>query len=568
MTAPFFSSFPKPEIAYFCAEFALSDDLPIYSGGLGVLAGDVVRQAADDAMPMVAIGLFYHQGYFEQGVDTEGRQQHNYQTIDPIKAGLSLLTDVNNRPVIVSIPYANELLFAQVWHISLGTVRIYLLDSNTELNSEDRRLITQHLYNPEPMIRIAQEMLLGIGGVKLLRQLQFSPKVYHLNEGHSAFANYELAWELMATQGYTFDQARQIARKQLVFTNHTIVAAGNDVFPRHLISSQLATYAEAQDLPLDEMLDAAQDSQSDNSFSMTILALNSSHIANTVSQLHYQAAKHVWPDYSFSSVTNGVHLPTWVEPSIVKASQGLSIQGLSELSDQDLWQLHQTNKSNMLRYISDQTGTELSSEVLTVVWARRFAAYKRPNLVLQDIECLKQLAQEKQLQILFAGKAHPKDSVGQAIFSEIHRLVRLHGLEESVVIVPNYRMGMAKVLESGADIWLNTPIRGQEASGTSGMKAGANGALHLSTSDGWMDEVDWKDIGWILPDSNTAEALFETLKQEIMPLYYNSTADQPVSEWFHRMRLTMSISWQQFSAARMLSEYRQKLYQPIIDTLP
>lgn len=549
-------------IAYFCAEFALSDDLPIYSGGLGVLAGDVIRQAADEDWPLIGIGLFYNQGYFIQEIDEVGRQQHEYVQTDPHKAGLTLLTDVNNRPLLIRVPYSSGQIMAQVWVKMVKNIRVYLLDTNIEDNPDHLRTITDHLYNPVPQIRIAQEMLLGIGGVKLLRALGYKPEIYHLNEGHSAFAIYELAWELQTTGELSFVEAMDLAKRRVVFTNHTIVAAGNDAFPRHLLGQQLATYAEEQDLPLDDMLDAGMDDESDDMFSMTILALNSSAIANTVSKIHNKVAQMVWPDYTFASVTNGVHLPTWVSPELYNLLGGqLTASSLAQQTDKALWQLHQKNKKKLLSLVAKETGVVMDDKVLTVVWARRFAAYKRPNLVLQDLACLKQLAGDKKLQLIFAGKAHPNDKLGQAIFAEISRLVRLHGLTDLVAVMPNYRMEMAKVLEMGADVWLNTPIRGQEASGTSGMKAGSNGALHISTSDGWMDEVNWTDIGWILPDDNTADELFELLKHEVLPAY-EQTIDGQLEAWVDRMRRTMLISWQRFSAERMLREYREVLYQP------
>ena len=550
----------QPTVAYFCAEFGITQTLPIYSGGLGILAGDMVKQASDVRLPLVAIGLFYKQGYFIQEINQKGQQIPQYKDIIPAKAGLELVTTDNGKPLQLFIPYQDQAITVQIWLYKVGEISLYLLDTNLDSNN-DLKTITNRLYDPNPEIRIKQEMILGIGGVKLLHALNLQPATYHLNEGHSAFAAYELAADIMHQQGVAFDEAISQIKPSLVFTNHTVVAAGNDIFGKHQVGANLQTYAEAESLPLKQMLELGSDSQDDTIFSMTNLALNTAGRANTVSKLHHQIARTVWPEYHFHSVTNGVHLPTWIAPNIQSSVPALDVLGLNRLDTQQLWQLHQQNKQELCQFIAEQTGRVFNPEVLTVVWARRFAGYKRANLVLQDSADLKKLIKNNSIQIIFAGKAHPNDEIGQDIIDTINRQIRLGGLEDSVVFLPNYSIDSAKKLVSGADVWLNIPRRSQEASGTSGMKSGANGVLQLSISDGWVDEVIWDNIGWMLPEDRTDEAIYDYLIKQVIPLYLSRDKAGVPQEWVHHMHQTMQIIWQRYSAQRMLKEYQELLYQ-------
>lgn len=552
-------SFKQPVIAYFCAEFGITHELPIYSGGLGVLAGDLVKQANDDDLPLVAIGLFYRQGYFVQHINNKGQQVPQYHDIDVEKAGLKQVLTDQGQPLLLYIPYQNQQIVVQIWKHEVGKITLYLLDSNLDENGEWRD-ITKRLYDTRPEIRIKQEMILGIGGVKLLHALNLHPSIYHLNEGHSAFAAFELAADIMHQQTVTFSEAMKQVKPHMVFTNHTVVAAGNDIFGKHQIVSNLKSYAESEGLPIAEMLDFGSDSQDDTIFSMTDLALNSTVKANTVSKLHHQIARTVWPDYHFHSVTNGVHLPTWVAPNIQSEVADFRLTSLNKLHDSTLWQIHNQNKRELCLFIAEQTGKILKPDVLTVVWARRFAGYKRADIVLRDSSELKKLIKNNAIQIIFAGKAHPSDEIGQDIIDTINRQIRLGGLEDSVVFLPNYSIDSAKKLVSGADVWLNVPRRSQEASGTSGMKAGANGVLQLSISDGWVDEVVWDGIGWMLPEERTDEAIYDYLNNHIIPLYLDRNQDNIPEKWVRRMHRTMQIIWPRFSAQRMLKEYRELLY--------
>ena len=550
----------KPiKVAYFCAEYGITHSLPIYSGGLGVLAGDLVKQAADQDFPMVAVGLFYKHGYFTQKITEKGEQRAIYSKIDPVKAGLEQVTQVDGSPLKLAIPHQSEVIYFQVWRYSVKNFELYLIDADVPEN-ESNQSITDRLYDPDQNTRIKQEVLLGIGGIKLLHALGIEPELYHLNEGHSAFAAFELAAETMHRSDATFSEALTAVRNHIVFTNHTVVAAGNDIFPNHLVQHHLSAYAEAEGLPLSEMIEHGADPENNTLFSMTILALNSSGKANTVSRLHHQIAKTVWPDYHFHSVTNGVHMPTWIAENIQKSVPSLDLIGVNRLDGGQLWKLHAENKFKLCQLVHEHTGKVFDPNVLTIIWARRFAGYKRANLVLQDTAELKRLASNQKIQIIFAGKAHPNDDIGQEIIDTINRQVRLAGLADSVVFMPNYSIDMAKVLVSGADIWLNTPRRSQEASGTSGMKAGANGVLQFSISDGWVDEVNWDTAGWMLPETQTDEAIYEVLTKQIMPLYYSRNSAGIPEEWVKKMHHTMQIIWPRFSSARMLKEYDELLY--------
>lgn len=558
MTLPHTNSNDSQPIAYFCAEFALTQSLPIYSGGLGVLAGDTIRQASDSKLPFIGIGLYYRQGYFTQKIK-QGKQISVRTDIKPEPGQLKLVTNAANAPLLIQIPHHQGLITAQVWLYKHQNVSIYLLDTNIDAKSPHRE-VTKSLYDPNPEIRIRQEMVLGIGGAKLLKALNIHPRMYHLNEGHSAFAGFELTAELMHDHAHTFEQAQQLVKKSIVFTNHTIVPAGNDIFSKHQLSQELREYATSENLPMQSLLDSGTDPDDSDLFSMTILALNYSVKANTVSKLHHQIARTVWPEYHFHAITNGVHLPTWIAPNIQQAVPSLNRLGLHRLDESNLWHLHAQNKQALVQLVKAITGNQLNPDVLTVVWARRFAGYKRANLVLQHTSELKQLIRDGKIQIIFAGKAHPNDEIGQGIIESIHRNINITGTHSGISFIPNYNLDIAKVLVAGSDIWLNTPIRGQEASGTSGMKAGANGVLQFSVSDGWMDEVTWDNIGWILPETHTDSAIYRMLQTQILPCYESRNAQGIPEEWTSRMSQTMQIIWERFSALRMLNDYREVLY--------
>lgn len=547
-------------IAYFCAEFALSDKLPIYSGGLGILAGDVVREANDQKLPFVAIGLFYKQGYFNQIIE-EGCQKESYDEIDPVQADLELVKKTDGTPLLIDIQMPDAVLFVQAWKYSLGSVNVFLLDTDIEQNSPHYRKITQGLYRGN---RILQEIVLGIGGERMLHALGIHPGIYHLNEGHSAFAVFEIVHHHMKEQNISFDQAFRIAKRKIFFTNHTLVPAGNDEFTKKELRHYFARYAEHLDLPLDEMLFLGEDPDDSGRFSMTILALNMVSKTNAVSKRHSLAAKSLWPNKSLVPITNGVHLPTWVSKPISTATNMRRLEKLAAVSNETLWQLHKVNKAKLISLVSDTAGKSFDVETATLVWARRFAEYKQPDLLFSEIETLKRIAASAHgaLQIVISGKSDPNDEIGKGIIAKLIKKISASDLRTYVAFVPNYSMSIAQILVAGADIWLNTPIPGEEASGTSGMKAGANGALVCSTSDGWVDEVDWTDTGWILRSDNTAKSLYTLLETSILPAYYTISDKGYSVDWVRRMRKTMQIVWKQYSATRMLNDYVSRLYRP------
>lgn len=550
----------KHPIAYFCAEFALSDKLPIYSGGLGILAGDVVREASDQKIPLVAIGLFYKQGYFRQTIEN-GKQKEHFDEIDPAQAGLELVNKPDGTPLLIDIQMPDAVLYAQVWTYSIDKTIVLLLDTDIEQNIPFYRIITQGLYRGN---RILQEIVLGIGGERVLFALDIHPSIYHLNEGHSAFAIFEITHHYMKERNINYADAFRIAKRKIFFTNHTLVPAGNDEFTKKELEYYFFRYAKHIGLPLDEMLRAGEEPSDTSHFGMTILALNMASQTNAVSKRHALAAKSLWPNDKLIPITNGVHLPTWVSESIKKATKICKLEELNAISDEALWQLHKENKVRLMSFIYETTGKKLDRETATLVWARRFAEYKQPELLFSEIETIKRIATSAHgaLQIVIAGKSGPTDDIGKSIIADIIKKINVSDLKASAIFVPNYSMSVAKILVAGADIWLNTPIPGEEASGTSGMKAGANGALVCSTSDGWVDEIDWTDIGWILDSEDTTESLYNQLETSILPTYYSVGYKDYSTNWVKRMRKTMQITWKKYSATRMLNDYINKLYRP------
>lgn len=558
-------------LAYFSAEFALDDRLPIYSGGLGVLAGDMVRQANDVELPFVAVGLLYHEGYFNQQVTQKDGQTESYTRLHLPDAPIKRVVDTTGQPVIVMIPIKDQLVFIQIWEYLQGDVSVYLLDTNILENSKENQLITWRLYGGDRETRLLQEIVLGIGGARALMQLHIHPSIYHLNEGHSALAVFEIAHHYMTEYHMTFQQAYDYARQKIVFTNHTLVSAGNEVFDPQLVSDHLETYAKSLDLPITSIISrgtSPRDNVSSNAqFSMTRLALNMACRVNTVSQLHSVMAKKLWPDTPMPGITNGVHLPRWVNADIKAQAPDFNIQALANLPGEEVWRLHQMAKHRLVDEVKFLTGKVLHPEYCTITWARRFATYKRPGLLFKDIARLQALLKNatQPVQFIIAGKAHPHDWEGREALHLILDTIAQLSADAQVVFVPNYNLTVAELLVAGSDVWLNTPIRGTEASGTSGMKAGANGGLQCSISDGWVDEVDLAGIGWVIDPDHSAESLYTLLEQEIIPLYYKRNDDGIPTEWVNRMKQTMTLVWSKFSAERMLGEYIEILYRPALE---
>jgi glycogen phosphorylase len=554
---------PGSMVAYFCAEFAITDKLPIYSGGLGVLAGDIVQEAAERNMPFVAVGLFYKYGYFHQHVDMQG-QHESRSAIDPVEAGLELLKGSDGETLLIPVPINERTVWAQVWRFPVGSVSLYLLDTDHWKNSEFDRTITDQLYSGDTGKRIMQELVLGVGGFRMLSEINIAPTVYHMNEGHSAFLSLELTQTLMAG-GLDRDAAKARAKQMLIFTNHTLVPAGNDAFEQEQICYYLGKYANDGGMGIDEVLGLGS---GDGKFSMTMLAMRMARVSNAVSRLHADKALSLWPDFHLASVTNGVHLPVWIAPELQdlytkhaphwrkEASNMKAWIGARRIEAPDLWETHKARKQMLLDEVYERTGVRLNPDALTVVWARRFATYKRPDLLFADIERLKKLlfSSDRPIQIIVSGKSHPADGQGKDIIKHIENLSH-DVLEHRAVFVEDYTISLAKYLVSGADIWLNTPIFGLEASGTSGMKASANGVVQFTTPDGWAYEVDWYGMGYTVPLEHADTGIYDIFENEIIPEYYTRDAAGIPTLWVAKMRETIASVAPEFSSQRMVNDY-------------
>lgn len=553
-------------IAYMSAEFGLDDRLPIYSGGLGMLAGDIIREASDLELPFVGVGLLYREGYFQQMIDANG-QAEEYPAMDVTDAPINLVIDTHGAAIKITIPVEDHLLHFQIWEYVEGDVSIFLLDTDVPENTAAHRLITRRLYGGDRQTRILQEIILGIGGVRALQALHIHPSIYHLNEGHSAFAIFEIAYHYMREYKMTFRQAYEYGRNKIVFTNHTLVPAGNELFQAADVRNYLQCYTDDLQLPIQDVLDEGAVPHKPELFSMSNLAMRMASRVNGVSKLHAKLAKQFWPEYKVAGITNGIHMPTWVSPDLKAQSRHFDVNVVSNMANTALWRLHQMAKYRLMDEVNYRTGKQLKQGHLIVTWARRFASYKRPEILFEDIERLKSIVfhAHTPVQFIMAGKAHPADAEGHAHIRHIVQAIHDNGLDDGFIFVPNYNMKLADVLVSGSDIWLNTPWRGQEACGTSGMKAAANGVLQCSVSDGWVDEVDLRQVGWELPNEGTAEFIYQFLEGEIVNMYYERDQHNVPNAWVERMKTTIAMVWQQFSSRRMVSEYIDILYRPTLE---
>lgn len=536
--------FSRP-IAYFSAEYAFFEHEQTYAGGLGVLAGDFLREAADQALPVVAIGLYYNQGYSYHEAFSKGEVLKHTISKTPEQAGLiPVVTDTGER-LIIQIPLADKALFVQAWLKKLGSVSVYLLDTTISQNDTNNQNITQRLYTSDKETRFKQEMVLGIGGMRLLQALSIHPIVYHLNEGHSALLLYEIAHHEMTRHGKSFLEELRQARDRTVFTNHTLITAGNDTYSKEMVSVLLSQYAKDAQIPVEELvsLGAIQDT---SLFSLTTLALRMSGKVNAVSNLHAQKAAVIWPDHPMLPITNGIHLPTW-------DSDGANIKLLEQ---------HQRNKQQLLSYIAEKTGEQWNQETLLLGWARRMATYKRPLALFADIKRFVSLAAKtnREIKVVLAGQAHESDTDGAAALVQLQELITTT-CKGMVVYLPDYRLSLAKMMVSGTDVWLNTPVVGFEACGTSGMKAALNGSLPATTNDGWVAEVNLYGIGWMLDSENVTKSLLDVLERDIVPLYYEDK-----THWHENMQHGRELILHEFSATKMLRKYIEYMYTEAIDT--
>lgn len=539
----------KNPIAYFCAEYALSSNIPIYAGGLGVLAGDLLREASDRHFPIVAVGLYYNDGYQTlHRVDSKGYIEAPHTHSLPQNYGLTEVLDQNQKPIFVTVPIQDRDVYAKAWLWRAGNVTVYLLDTNVDENSALDRKITDHLYVIDKETRLKQEMILGIGGARLLEILNIKPSIYHMNEGHSALLALELIRSEMLANKSSLEEAQKVARGKIVFTNHTLVISGNEVFSQELVSLNLSRYADTLGIPMAELLNLGKIEDS-NEFSLTTFALNLAGQINAVSQLHAKKAKELWPSKSLIPVTNGIHIPTW----------NLFTE------ENSFWTQHLENKNTLLTKINLEKEKVWAQTDLIIGWARRIVSYKRPLAALFDLVRLKQLILTSKVPVrfVFAGTLHPSDTEAVATFNEFRKIID-EDLQENAVFLPEYNMDAAKVLVAGCDVWLNTPIVGFEACGTSGMKAALNGVLPCSTKDGWMDEIDFYEVGWPLDDDTVTDSFLDTLEHKIIPLFSEKDGNGTPIAWEKNMRNARNLIRNRYSTTRMLREYIEKLYLPLL----
>ncbi|MDQ3809319.1 MAG: alpha-glucan family phosphorylase [Chloroflexota bacterium] len=604
-----------PRVAYFSAEFAIAEALPIYSGGLGVLAGDHLKAASDLGLPLVGVGLLYRYGYFRQVIDETGYQHEAYDRLDTDAAPLLPVLDGSGTPVLVDVPFPGRTVRARVWRAQVGRVPLFLLDTDLPQNREDDRWITGHLYGGDQDTRIRQEIVLGIGGLRALRAIlppDAQPQVYHMNEGHAAFLGLELARERLARgQASTYDEAALQVASQLAFTTHTPVAAGHDAFPSDMVEAYFDGYRQQLGLSHEEFMRRGRHDQDSHleRFSMTLLALRSAARRNGVSRLHGKVSSEMWggigltvldapPAAEMEAITNGVHTATWVGPEMSAFFDGQlgrdwrtlpdvrsNWAGMAEVARPALWAARTAQRTRLLERVDAMSRHEglggLHPEVtperaLVIGFARRFATYKRAGLILSDPERLVRLMDggSRPVVIVFAGKAHPRDDPGKLLVQRIVQASRDERFRGRLVFLRNYDVEIARLLVQGSDLWMNTPRRPQEASGTSGMKATLNGALHLSELDGWWDEAYAPGLGWALGDGidgdlvgeahDAAEAsqLMDLLEREIVPLFFERDEQGVPRRWLDTVARSIQVMAPDFSAQRMVREYAERFYQP------
>jgi len=605
----------KQTIAYFSMEFGLHEILPIYSGGLGVLAGDHLKQASDLGLPLVGVGLMYAEGYFTQRISEDGWQDSINYPLNFDELPVLPVLDKDGKLLKITVNFPDRAVNACIWELRVGRVPLYLLDSDLDENTPNDRKLTTRLYWSDIDLRVAQEVLLGIGGVRALRTMGFEPGVWHMNEPHAAFLTLERARELIIT-GMSFDKAIAKTRKGNVFTTHTPVPAGNDEFPLWLIDKNLSNFWSELGLKRDQFVDLARHSEPwGETFSMAILALRLSDGHNAVSELHGRVSRRIWhflwpeieddDDVPITYITNGVHTPTWMarrlrvlfdkylgEGWLERLDDPETWVKVDSIPDNELWAVRMHLKRKLVFYVLNRartrwmnggfqpvqtiaSGALLDPHVLTIGFARRFATYKRANLVFRDLKRLLELVNRpnRPVQIIFAGKAHPADEPGKMLIQEVYRIVKKAENGGRLVFLEDYDMNLARYLVQGVDVWMNTPRRPNEASGTSGMKAALNGAINFSVLDGWWREAYNGTNGWAIgedadldsevQDETDAESLYDTLENKIIPLYYTERGSEDIPhKWVAMIKDSLRTVTPQFSTQRMLKEYVDRLYIP------
>lgn len=577
--------------AYFSAEFGLDESLPIYSGGLGVLAGDHIKAASDLNLPLAGVGIFYSKGYFRQRIREDGVQEHVYASLDTSQLPIEQVADREGNPLLIEVPIAGRRVYVKAWLAKAGRVPVYLLNSDVEHNSEYDRRLTDVLYASDPDIRISQEIILGIGGVRLLQALEITPEVWHMNEGHSAFLTLERIRGYSA-KGVPFDTALEAVKASTVFTTHTPVPAGHDVFPIEMIDRCFGDYYWQLGADRDKVLALGR---MGDRFNMTRLAVSTSSMVNGVSKLHANVTKklfHEWTphiphnDIRVEAVTNGIHIGTWLSPEMkglldrhlcsdweAKTTERQTWSPVRTIPDEELWETHRSAKLNMLR----ELGLPVSlTDILTIGFARRFATYKRALLIFQDLDRLDRIVNDPKhpVRFIFAGKAHPSDNAGQELIRRIVEIAKTQRFKERIFVVENYDIGRAKQLVQGVDVWLNTPEKPMEASGTSGQKAAVNGVINCSVRDGWWDEGYNGRNGWAIEGSQNGDGetrlrsdsvmLYHLLEKEIAPLYYRRDDRAVPAGWVNLMKESLCSLAPYYNTHRMVQDYWDRLYVPVM----
>ena len=535
----------KRPLAYFCAEYAIFSKLQTYAGGLGVLSGDYVREVGDEGIPMIAVGLYYSEGFTHKELSPEGRVVDLREASKPEEMGFSLVSDQQGKIILVKLPIQDREVWVRAWKWEYKSVTLLLLDTRVEKNTEQDQHITDTLYSTEKEVRLKQEMILGIGGLRMLLAMGYHPGYYHLNEGHSAFLIYELIHHEMQEHRLAFEEARGRAKQHVLFTNHTLMAAGHDVFSNDLVALTLSQYAEELAIPVKQLVDLGLVQQS-SSFSMTMLAMRVAGKINAVSKLHAKKAKEIWTDHPMEPITNGIHLPTW-----------------DKTGDGDIWMKHKENKRELIKLIEERTGTVWEERAIILGWARRIVRYKRPLAIVERLKQFGEMARDakRPIHLVFAGISHPADEDGRELLEELqYRLTS--DLKGVAIYLSHYNLELAKTMTAGCDVWINTPVVGFEACGTSGMKAALNGVLPLSTRDGWMDEIEMLGIGWGLPDIDLTEQMMETLKKKILPLFYEQNNEGMPEDWATMMRNARELIVNQYSMARVVKQYMELIELP------
>ena len=603
-------------LAYFSAEFGIHECMPMYSGGLGVLAGDHLKSTSDLGIPIVGVGLAYQKGFFQQYLNADGWQQETYKHLEFTSLPIKLVEDSEGAPLKITVEFPGRKVKIQCWKADVGRAQLYLLDTNISENSPYDRSITDELYGGDLEKRIQQEIVLGIGGYRMLKALGREPTVYHMNEGHSAFLAVEKIRDLMLKSSLKWEEAKLAAVAGNIFTTHTPVPAGNDVFPEHMIEKYFKSYCESCGLSVDEFMNLGQltHNNGNGKFYMPVLAMKLASYKNAVSKLHCEVSRRIWKDLwtglpenenPIISITNGVHPPTWISreihnllarylgPQWVENPHDAELwKRVDRISDEELWRTHERGRERLVAFARERLRQQLqyrgasqseirdaedvlNPEYLTIGFGRRFATYKRATLILTNLNRLKRIltSNERPVQIIFAGKAHPKDEPGKKLIRKIIHVSRDPDIRHRMVFIENYDLCVGRNMVQGVDVWLNNPRRLMEASGTSGMKAAFNGGLNLSILDGWWDEGFKPNLGWTigrgeeyddhdLQDDVESNALYDILEQEIIPLFYKKGPNGIPREWVHYMKESMKVLCPEYSTNRMTFEYTEKFYLP------